>query len=156
MRIDDLFPDDLSRVIEDGFILRLVGEDEQLKMYKIYYFPEFDQKVKCIGVEHIDDNDYYFLKNDSFQCAISYPIDYRCYALTKDKYNMMKRNIINTNYSYMGFQIRWWFYIHNCSEYSNFIKLLDTINDHNTYKVFGKFEGSKFVDCKFVLKTREE
>ena len=148
------FPDQLSGVTEKGFIPRIVRDDEHLQLYKKYYFPELDQKVKCIGIEEIQNVEYYYLANDSYQYAMTYPINAKCFIFTKDKYDIMSRHIINSDQVYRGYQLKWWFHKHKYYKYKNFIPLLNKVCDDDIYKVFGKLEHDRYVDCKIVLKHR--
>ena len=152
----NIFPDGLSEITDIGFIPRIVRDDERLKVHKRYYFPEFNQKMKCTDVEIINDIEYYYLSNDNFQYVMSYPISHTCFVFTKDKYDIMSRHIINSNQVYRGYQLKWWFYNHNYTRYNNFIKLLSDICDDDIYKIYGRLEYGQYVDAKFILKYKRE
>jgi len=152
--MDDLFPPDLCKVTEKHTIPRILRKSEELNLYRKYYFPDFNKKFKCNAIESIDGFIFYFLSNDTFQYVLPFPIEYECYTFTLDKYNIMERNIINDEYVYRGYQIKWWFYKHPYYKYSNFRNYLNSISDDNVYSVHGKYENGKYVDCQIVLKYK--
>ncbi len=102
----ELFPSGLAEVVEKKTIPRILRQSEKLSLFRKYYFPEFDQKFKCVGIESFSDFVFYFMSNDTFQYVLSFPIDYECYTFTLDKYDIMSRDIINDNYVYRGYQLK--------------------------------------------------
>ena len=149
-----IYPDALKALTGEGYIPRLLRNDEHLLLYKKYYFPDMDQKVKCTNIETYFGVEYYFLQNDTFQYVLHYPIDTNCYIFTLDKYDIMKRHIINDKQIYRGYQIRWWFFVHQKPKYRNFLELLPSISDDDIFKVYGELENGKYKECRYI-KTKD-
>lgn len=151
-----LFPQELNEVTDYNVIPRLLRDNEELQLYRKYYFTDLKQKLKCMSIEKYDGYIFYFLSNDNISNVMSYPITYECYTFTLDKYNIMSRDIINDNQSYRGYQIKWWLYKHPQYKYKFFREILPTVVDDYVYKLYGKYEHGKYVNCKIVLKYKGE
>lgn len=154
MEIENLFPSELVDVTDKHTIPRILRDNEELNLFRKYYFPEFNQKFKCVGIEPMNGFIFYFLSNDTLQYVLSFPIDYKCYTFTLDKYDIMSRDIVNDDHVYRGYQLKWWFYKHRSYKYNNFREFIESIDDDSVYMVTGKFERGKYVDCKIILKYK--
>lgn len=153
----NLYPDDIVKFTSKGTIPKLIKPDEQLTVHRRYYFPDFNQKFKCLSIEESPEGFifYYLWGEQQYQYVLPHPISYPCYKFVTDKCDILNQDIINDRHIYYGYQIRWWFYRHRInSSYVNFINRLGQLEDDSSYMVSGVLQNSKYVNCAFVKRHR--
>ena len=112
-----------SIVLQYNYIPRIFRPNEKFKLYHKYYVPEFKGIIKVVNIEVIDDIEYYFFKYDNLKldACISYPIEYEgVYELLHNYDRLEDKDIINSEISYTGAEIRYWFIMHNYKDYKKY------------------------------------
>lgn len=158
----EVYPEELGQVVRrKHYIPRKLEYKEHLKQYKKYWLSE-----QCIKVEEV-----YFIKGTEYYQVrfpqkmfgqISYPVDCSsCYELKTDHKEIYKLDcIINTNKSYTGAEIKYWFYTHHINEdteaYNEFWSFLDpnsknVISDSKFYFLFARICDGKYINCRVCL-----
>lgn len=141
---------------------RKIKKSDHLKLYKKYYSAISDTCFKVIQIYYTGGIEYYSIKElgTLLFAEISYPYESEyLYELLTDRKNIIKiPNIVNTNISYSGAEIKLWFLYqrdnNNLDKYSKFISFIDknsksVICDEKYYFLYGK-ESDKgiYYDCK--------
>lgn len=144
------------------YLPRKIREQEHLKLYKKYYSTLSDTCFKVNQVYYTGGIEYYSVKEIGtlLFAEISYPYESEyLYELLTDRRNVIHlQNIINTNISYSGAEIKLWFLYqkdnNKLSKYSKFISFIDpnsksVICDEKYYFLYGKeSEKGIYYDCK--------
>lgn len=143
-------------------IPRKINYNEHLKIYKRYWLDESKSYFKVEDSYIIRGNEYYSVKYAGEMFGqLSYPVDNSCYELRTDRKNIKEiSSIINTNKSYLGAEIKYWFFVHSIDleskEYKEFNSFLNPrskslISDNKFYFLFGKIVNGNYVDCKICV-----
>lgn len=155
---------------ESVYIPRRLYNDEKLRLYKRYYQVFQELYFKVIDVYNTDGIEYYTIRyNDSMIGTMTFPIDYSTtYEMIPDRMDIANLdNIINTDISYTGAEIKFWFYSHNIDfddeYYEKFYPYISNtskseISDEKSYFVYTSTNESRkcrFVLDKFKLKRRK-
>ena len=104
----NIFPEELEYIIKKkGFIPRRVT-NARLKPKHKYYIPEYKGIVKVEDIISISNINYYIITygNGMNGCTSAQMTGYE---LLKDYYHIADKNIINSDQSYYGYEIRFWF-----------------------------------------------
>lgn len=160
-----VYPDKLKKeILKNKYIPRRCRELEHLKLYHRYYSTVYGV-FKVENIESIDGRDYYFIKyhNSKLFAAISYPITDTIYELLHDYDEIEKVDLINSDKSYTGAEIKFWF-VANCidfkdSNYDGYLSFLNAnskniISDNKYYFVYRN--KSKRLKFQMIIdKTKE-
>ena len=108
-----IYPEGLEfEIYKSGYIPRLMKPGERLKVFHKYWTPYFDGLIKITDIENICGTYYYYIRYNSklFGC-FSHPLPtvINNYELLHNYNNIEKDNIINSNKSYTGAEIKFWF-----------------------------------------------
>lgn len=125
-----IYPKELEKeIIKSKYIPRKFQRNERMKLYHKYWVPLYEGVVKVDDIMMIDNVEYYFIKysNKMVGCT-TYPLYYNdAYELLHNYDSIEKDQIINSNKSYSGAEIKFWF-------------ILNRINfDNSKYKGFWPF-----------------
>lgn len=133
MTIDDqpsIYPPKLEEYIKKNKnIPRKMHDDEHLKLFHKYWLDEFDDVVKVTEVFNAKGVEYYSIRHKSMDSCTSYPVPDAIYELLHNNDHIEEIDIINTDVSYTGAEIKYWFIM---SE-------LDVMNPGNKYYGFWSF-----------------
>lgn len=104
-----------EEVKKTHYIPRKFRENEKLKLYHKYWIPEFGGTVKVNEIEYIDGIPYYFIKfSKNMSANITYPCNFSgMYEMLHNYDNIENENIINSQKSYSGAEIKFWFICNN-------------------------------------------
>ena len=108
------FSNKLIDIINRGYIPKKLYNNEQLKLYHIYWNQSDNVKFKVYDTDIIDSIEYYYIKNikENLYSVYTYPINTEClWELIDDFKHIKKQNIINSTHSYSGIEIKYWFTI---------------------------------------------
>lgn len=169
--IRNIYPEKLSNFIrnsDNNYIPRKLKTDERLRLYKRYWSLYSDDCFKVDKVYFIDSIEYYSVKYSNLLYGeISFPVDSDyIYELHNDRNNIKDiNNIINTKSSFLGSEIKYWFYINNIdltsNKYSGFWSFLDPsskslISDNKYYFLYASYDNDIYKDCKISLDRLKE
>lgn len=130
-----------------NYIPRRIMQNEPLKLYKRYYCYFDDLYFKIDNIFYIGNQEYYSVKTQNLYYSILTEVNNNyIYEFMIDKNNIINtKEIINTNISYSGAEIRYWFFLNqdNIDEniFDRFYKFLDmngksVINDNKYYYLY--------------------
>ena len=160
-----VYPDELEKeIIKNKYIPRKCRELEHLKLYHRYYTTRYGV-FKVENIESIKGIEYYFIKynNGKLFGVISHPITDTIYELLHDYDEIEKVNLINSNKSYSGAEIKFWFVINNINfkdqKYDGFLSFLNAnskniISDSKYYFVYRN--KSKRLKFQMILDKSKE
>lgn len=165
-----LYPVSLEKYLKDNpmYLPRKTKEDERLKLYHRYWLTQTDFFVKIVDVFDCFGIEYYTVKRaNSLMASLSYPFDNSVYELLIDKLDIGSiKNIVNSNRSYSGAQIRYWFFLHQeallSKKYEGFISYIEmnsksTIADDKYYFLLANTnKKGVYKDCKIKLDISKE
>ena len=131
-----VYPGELEKeIIKNKYIPRKCRELEHLKLYHRYYTTIYGV-FKVENIESIKGIEYYFIKynNGKLFGVISHPITDTIYELLHDYDEIEKVNLINSNKSYSGAEIKFWFVINKINfdnpNYKGFYQFLDPLSNN--------------------------
>lgn len=106
-----IYPDDLEEDIRTHkYIPRRCKVDEKLRLNHRYWIPDYKGFVKVYDIFNADGTEYYSVRFDgNMNAAIPHPIDDDFYELLHDYDEIEKQKIINSDKSYSGAEIKFWF-----------------------------------------------
>jgi hypothetical protein len=115
----------------------------------------------------VDDIEYYSVKYPkSLFGEFSFPVNKNTCELYIDKNNISSiSNIINSNISYSGAEIRYWFFIKNIdlssNAYNGFWSFIDPdskslISDDKFYFLKAIYKDGKYIKCRISLDREKE
>lgn len=152
------------------YLLRKMKKHDHLKLYKKYYSILEESYFKVMQIYYTNNTEYYSIKYTDTQlfAEISHPydLDY-LYELLTDRKDMIHiSNIINTNISYTGAEIKLWFFYqkerNSFKKYIKFTPMVDrnsdcVISDEKYYFLYGeKSTKGNYYDCKVLLDTHKK
>lgn len=155
----------LLRKSKASFIPKKVPDKQKfMKLHHKYYNPDFvsDSYFKVIDFFRIEDENYIILSfsDNMFWCIPADTKVNNMYELIYDKNDILNSNIINTNISYSGYEIIYWFYNNYNSKYSNFKFYVEDnancrVNESCNYFIYADFKNGKYTNIKIVLNRRD-
>lgn len=161
MRKKYIYPEDLeNEILNSNFIPRLIKPDERLKLYHKYYIPSLNGFVKVQYIENINGVEYYFLKcKNKLSACTSYPLyKENIYEFLFNNGKLDGKDIINSNISYTGAEIKYWFIKNkidlNSSKYYGYWSYLNpesdsVLMDYKYYKVY--YNPNRRQKCQIIL-----
>ena len=158
----NIYPSNIGGLVKRKHLIpRRLLHKEHLKQYKKYWVQE--QYIKIEDVYTIEGNEYYCVQfpQDMFG-QLSYPINSEnSYELNADYKKIRELDcIINTNKSYPGAEIKYWFHIKNIDlssdQYKEFWSFLNPcsknlISDDKFYFLYGSIAQGRYYDCRICL-----
>lgn len=151
-----------KKIKNDHYIPFRVSKGQKYVQYCRYYNEYWNM---CFKVQscHYNGNELesvYVKSDDGNYQLFSTDLVSSDYLLVRDDLKLYKRKIINTNRSYRGAEIIYWFYCNNITcfnpKYRGFWKYLDPtsahrISDYNHYYIIGiEDENGIYTDCKII------
>lgn len=152
-----------SRILErkikrNHYIPYRMKKGEKYQEKKKYFNYYWDMCFKVIYITHDNSMDSYCVKadNSTYHLLSSDP-DVYDYLLIKDENEIYNQNIINSNKSFTGAEIIYWFYVNNIDlnskKYCGFSSYLINesnfkLSDTNRYKVIAKTDkNDNYINC---------
>lgn len=163
------YPKNLKLVLNKSkniFIPKRVSyKQKYFKLYHKYYCEEFisDSYFKVIDMYEIEGERYVIL---SFSNSIFWTLPNEInedvmYELVYDKNNLLKQNIINSDISYFGYEIVYWFYNKYNYKYTEFIPYIEDngdcrVNEYTKYFIYADYRNGKYTNIKIKIDRRIE
>jgi hypothetical protein len=165
-----IYDEDIEELLRSKnyiYFPRKLKKHDHLKLYKKYYSTFSNTYFKVHQIYYTENTEYYSIKylDTRLFAEISYPyeLDYLYELLTDRKDIIHIPNIINTDISYTGAEIKLWFFYqqeqHKFSKYYKFKPLIDknsdsVICDEKYYFVYAdkSLEGN-YYNCRILLDT---
>lgn len=161
------YPDNLKLILDKHnniFIPKKVtNKQKQFKVRHKYFYQEFssDSYFKVIESYDINEENYVTLSfsNTIFWSVPNEIIENEVYELIYDKSNILSQNIINSEKSYYGYEIIYWFYNKYNSKYSEFIPYIEDngksrVNESYKYFLYAKYRNGKYTNIQIKLDRR--
>lgn len=158
-----IYPDKLADIVREyHYIPRLIRENEYLKRYHRYWSIDSEYYFKIYQTYKVDECEYYSVRyQNALLAEIPYPVDHNStYDLALDYKKIYKRNIINSDISYYGSEIKYWFFINDINlhdeKYSGFWIYINPgsnslISDNKRYYISAIEEDEIYKKCKMYL-----
>lgn len=152
------------------YIPRHIKFKEHLRLYRRYWVNYFDDEcIKVDQIYEVDGIEYYSVKcTNCLYETITYPLDCNyTYELMIDKKDIKNiESIINTNISYTGAEIKYWFFMNkidlSSEKYIGFWSFLNPnsknlISDDKYYFVKSVLDtNGNLIKCKISLDKNRE
>jgi hypothetical protein len=135
---------------------------------KWYYDSYYSSLFKVIDVKYKSGNvlDYAITKSDEgYNSYITTPLSSEDFIIDFDKSGLVKENIINSEKSYTGAEIRYWFFMNNIdcfnTKYRYFWTYVDTfsnnrISDKQKYFLYAGMRNDEYIHCRVIKDTGKE
>jgi hypothetical protein len=158
------FDNSLEKLIKRKRIIPYqVNPGDRFMKGKWYYDMFFGSLFKVIDVKYKSGNilEYAITKSDEgYSSYISTPLSpYEDYIIDHDINNIAEQDIINTEKSYTGAEIRYWFFINNITcfdpKYRYFWAYVDTysnnrVSDKQKYFLYAAIRNGVYTHCRVV------
>lgn len=139
-----------------------IRKRERYKEKQRYYNYYWDMCYKVIHINNYECNNrflsVYIKADDNTFHLLATELDAYDYLLLKDNEEIYKKDIINSDYTYRGAEIVYWFYVNdinlNSKKYLGFRKFVDNnsnfrISDVNRYIITADINNKEnFINCK--------
>lgn len=167
--INITYPENLLYILDKQRSARFIpkrvpNKQKYFKLYHKYFCNDFvtDSYFKVIDSYNIDETNYIELSfSDNIFWVIPNCIVSDTYELIFDKDNILKQKIINSEQSYFGYEIIYWFYHRFNYRYSEFKPYVEDngkcrLNESCKYFITADFNHGKFTNIKIKLDNRKE
>lgn len=168
--INIYYPADLIYVAHASkynFIPKKVSSKQKyFKLYHKYYYSEFSavSYFKVIDQFNIDGVQYVTLSfsGDLYWTIPNYiECPEETYELVFDNKNLLRQKIINSEESYAGYEIIYWFYERYHKRFSEFIPYVEDngncrLNDSLRYYLYADYINGKFTNIKIISDRRNQ
>jgi hypothetical protein len=136
-------------------------KQKYLKLHHTYYCEDFAPESYFKVLEFLTiENKYYAILLFSNNRYWLVPNDIsninNIYELIYDKNNLLQENIINSNKSYFGYEIIYWFYNKYNNKYNGFKQYIEDdgksrLNDNYKYFINAKYKNNKYINITITL-----
>ena len=155
-----IYPPKLEEYIrKNKYIPRKVRDNEHLKLYHRYWLEDYNEVVKVDDIFITRSIEYYSIICKSMVSCIPAPVPKYTYELLHNKECIEKVDLINSEKSYTGAEIKYWFLMNNIdlesgSQYSGFWSFLNPCSnnlliDNKFYYVSYNIERRQ--KCQIIL-----
>lgn len=157
----NIYSNDIAEIVrKNKYVPRKINSDIYLKLYHRYYCNYSETYFKVQRIYLVNNIEYYsvnYSNNMGAELSGPYNVDYE---LLTDYRNVEKENIINSNNSYYGREIKYWFFINNIDlndpKYSEFWSFLNpnnkrTISDDKLYFVNAVEVNNMYKNCTITI-----
>ena len=155
-----IYPPKLEEYIrKNKYIPRKVRDNEHLKLYHRYWLEDYNEVVKVDDIFITRSIEYYSIICKSMVSCISAPVPKYTYELLHNKECIEKVDLINSEKSYTGAEIKYWFLMNNIdlefgSQYAGFWSFLNPCSknlliDNKFYYVSYNIERRQ--KCQVIL-----
>ena len=131
-----IYPPKLEEYIrKNKYIPRKVRDNEHLKLYHRYWLEDYNEVVKVDDIFITRYVEYYSIRYKSMVSCIPAPVPKYTYELLHNKEHIEKVDLINSEKSYTGAEIKYWFLMNNIdlesgSQYSGFWSFLNPCSNN--------------------------
>lgn len=164
------YPESLLYILNScktKFIPKKIPEKQKyFKLYHKYYCIDFlkTSYFKIIDVYDIDGVQYITISfsDDIYWCIPNEIIyHYSTYELIYDKNDIINQKIINSDESYPGYQILYWFRKRYSKKYSEFKPYIEDngksrIQESCNYFLYADLSNGKYINPKIILDRRRK
>jgi hypothetical protein len=163
------YPNNLENILEKHkniFIpKRVPNKQKYYKNYHKYFCKEFSSEsyFKVIESYNVEDINYVTLSfSDNIYWTIPNEINEdEVYELIYNKNDLLNQNIINSDISYYGYEIIYWFYNKFNYKYSEFIPYIEDggkcrVNENCKYFLYAKYRNGKYINIQLKTDRRIE
>lgn len=155
-----IYPPKLEEYIrKNKYIPRKVRDNEHLKLYHRYWLEDYNEVVKVDDIFITRSIEYYSIICKSMVSCIPAPVPKYTYELLHNKERIEKVDLINSEKSYTGAEIKYWFLMNNIdlefgSQYAGFWSFLNPYSktlliDNKFYYVSYNVERKQ--KCQVIL-----
>ena len=155
-----IYPPKLEEYIrKNKYIPRKVRDNEHLKLYHRYWLEDYNEVVKVDDIFMVRCIEYYSIRCKSMVSCIPAPVPKYTYELLHNKECIEKVDLINSEKSYTGAEIKYWFLMNNIdlesgSQYAGFWSFLNPCSknlliDNKFYYVSYNIERKQ--KCQIIL-----
>ena len=155
-----IYPPKLEEYIrKNKYIPRKVRENEHLKLYHRYWLEDYNEVVKVDDIFIVRCVEYYSIRCKSMVSCIPAPVPKYTYELLHNKECIEKVDLINSEKSYTGAEIKYWFLMNNIdlefgSQYAGFWSFLNPCSknlliDNKFYYV--SYNTERKQKCQVIL-----
>ena len=155
-----IYPPKLEEYIrKNKYIPRKVRDNEHLKLYHRYWLEDYNEVVKVDDIFIVRCVEYYSIRCKSMVSCIPAPVPKYTYELLHNKERIEKVDLINSEKSYTGAEIKYWFLMNNIdlefgSQYSGFWSFLNPCSknlliDNKFYYV--SYNTERKQKCQVIL-----
>ena len=155
-----IYPPKLEEYIrKNKYIPRKVRDNEHLKLYHRYWLEDYNEVVKVDDIFIVRCVEYYSIRCKSMVSCISAPVPKYTYELLHNKEGIEKVDLINSEKSYTGAEIKYWFLMNNIdlesgSQYAGFWSFLNPCSknlliDNKFYYV--SYNTERRQKCQVIL-----
>ena len=155
-----IYPPKLEEYIrKNKYIPRKVRDNEHLKLYHRYWLEDYNEVVKVDDIFIVRCVEYYSIRCKSMVSCIPAPVPKYTYELLHNKEHIEKVDLINSEKSYTGAEIKYWFLMNNIdlefgSQYAGFWSFLNPCSktlliDNKFYYVSYNIERKQ--KCQVIL-----
>ena len=126
-----IYPPKLEEYIrKNKYIPRKVRDSGRLKLYHRYWLEDYNEVVKVDDIFIVRCVEYYSIRCKSMVSCIPAPVPKYTYELLHNKEGIEKVDLINSEKSYTGAEIKYWFLMNNIylefgSQYAGFWSFLN-------------------------------
>lgn len=124
-----IYPKKLEDIMKKNhYIPRQLHYGEHFKLYHRYFNAYTEELFKVIEILNIDNDLYYIIHvDDNYSSAIPEPSSTEInYEILKDYYDIVNQSIINSDKSFTGAEIKYWFVVNE----------IDLSDDYYGYKKY--------------------
>ena len=131
-----IYPPKLEEYIrKNKYIPRKVRDNEHLKLYHRYWLEDYNEVVKVDDIFITRYVEYYSIIYKSMVSCIPAPVPKYTYELLHNKECIEKVDLINSEKSYTGAEIKYWFLMNNIdlesgSQYAGFWSFLNPCSNN--------------------------
>ena len=109
-----IYPPKLEEYIrKNKYIPRKVRDNEHLKLYHRYWLEDYNEVVKVDDIFTVRCVEHYSIRCKSMVSCIPAPVPKYTYELLHNKEHIEKVDLINSEKSYTGAEIKYWFLMNN-------------------------------------------
>lgn len=163
------YPDKLLYLLKTNKVAfipkKIPTKQKHFKLYHKYYVDEFVPTgyFKITDIYSINDIQYVTLSfsDDLFWSIPNEIPDCNAYELIYNNNDINNKNILNTNESYPGYQILYWFYNRNNLKYSEFGSYVNDngksrVQESCNYFLYADFRNGKYINPRVKLDRRNK
>lgn len=138
------------------YIPRSINRNEELNLYHKYWVKDLKEIFKVTKIEEYFKNQYYYLEGRNTNQLYTFPlVENEFYEIMINDNDILHQDIINSNESYKGYLIKYWFFKKSSKKYKEFEKYISYTSDHSiddnkSYKIEATKIKNSYHNCKII------